>query len=121
MRMKFISLALIAAGAGLLAAAQNPINNVAAGEAVFFGKGNCSTCHEVNGRGGIVGPDLSAAGARTAEALRAKIVNPNAATGGRGGGPQVVVARRADGREIQGVRRSEDTFNLQIVDASGQL
>ena len=120
--MKFISLALIAAGAGLLAAAQNPINNVAAGEAVFFGKGNCSNCHEVNGRGGVVGPDLSAAGTRTPEALRGKILSPNAGTGGRGGGaPLVIVARRADGREIQGVRRNEDTFNLQIVDASGQL
>src|SRR5207249_3576391 len=31
----------------------------AAGEAVFFGAGGCATCHEVHGRGGIVGPDLS--------------------------------------------------------------
>ena len=26
-----------------------------------------------------------------------------------------------DGREIRGVRRNEDTFSLQMVDASGQL
>ena len=120
MRTLFVLIALCVGGAAMLAAPQN--NDIAAGEAVFFGKGNCSSCHEVNGRGGIVGPDLSAAGTRTADALRAKITNPNAgATGARGGGPQVIVARRADGREVQGVRRNEDTFTLQIVDASGQL
>ena len=114
-------IALIAVSAGLLGR-QNSDGNVAAGEGVFFGKGNCASCHEINGRGGIVGPDLSAAGTRTPEALRAKILNPNSAPGGRGGGaPLVVVARRPDGREIQGVRRNEDTFSLQLVDASGQL
>jgi PQQ-dependent dehydrogenase (methanol/ethanol family) len=114
-------IALIAVSAALLAR-QHSDGNVAAGEGVFFGKGNCATCHEINGRGGIVGPDLSAAGTRTPEALRAKILNPNSAPGGRGGGaPLVVVARRPDGREIQGVRRYEDTFSLQLVDASGQL
>jgi len=120
MRTPLFILGLVAGITVVLAAPQN--NDIAAGEAIFFGKGNCSACHEVNGRGGITGPDLSAAGTRTADALRAKIVNPSAApAGGRGGAPQVIVARRADGREVQGVRRSEDTFNLQIVDASGQL
>jgi PQQ-dependent dehydrogenase (methanol/ethanol family) len=122
MRSRILTVAIIATCAAVLAAPQNPENAVAAGEAVFFGKGNCSSCHEINGRGGIVGPDLSAAGTRTPEALRAKILNPNVAPGGRGGTvPLVVVAKRADGREIQGVRRGEDTFTLQIVDASGQL
>src|SRR5262245_16522776 len=122
MRSRILILAIIAAGAVGLAAPQNPGDAVTAGEAVFFGKGTCSSCHEINGRGGIVGPDLSAAGTRTPEALRAKIIDPNAAAGGRGGGaPQVVIAKRPDGREVQGVRRGEDTFTLQIVDASGQL
>src|SRR4030095_12320473 len=116
MRTSFCLLALFAGVAVLLAVPQD--NGIAPGETIFFGKGNCSTCHEVNGRGGIVGPDLSAAGTRSPEALRAKIVNPNSATGGRGGGaPLVVVTRRPDGREIQGVRRYEDTFSLQLVDA----
>src|SRR5438045_9672056 len=51
--------------------------NPAAGEAVFFGVGGCATCHEVNGRGGVVGPDLSGAGRQSAAALRQKIVDPN--------------------------------------------
>ena len=97
-----------------------------AGEATFNGKGGCIGCHEVNGRGGTVAPDLSAVGARTEEALRRKIVDPSApmAAAGRGRGaaaPSVIVARLRDGREIRGVRRNEDTFSLQMVDASGQL
>src|SRR5438046_6840682 len=34
----------------------------AAGERLFFGTARCASCHQVNGRGGIVGPDLSTAG-----------------------------------------------------------
>jgi alcohol dehydrogenase (cytochrome c) len=104
---------------GAVLAAQQP-----AGEVLFFGKAGCGGCHEVNGRGGVTGPDLSAAGTQSAEALRAKILNPNNAVapapGGRGG-ITTVVARMRDGREIQGVRRNEDTFTLQMMDASGQL
>jgi alcohol dehydrogenase (cytochrome c) len=48
-----------------------------------------------------------------------------AEAGGRGRGappaPVVVIATLADGREIRGLRRNEDTFSLQLVDASGQL
>ena len=102
----------------------------AAGETLFFGKAGCTTCHDVNGRGGIVGPDLSNAGRLPPAQLRQKIVDPNSpmatAGGGRGGGrgapaPATVVARTPDGREIRGVRRNEDTFSLQMVDTSGQL
>ena len=48
-----------------------------------------------------------------------------AGVGGRGGRgaapPQVVVATTREGREIRGVRLNEDTFSLQLVDASGHL
>lgn len=106
--------------------AQQPATNsssFATGEALFFGKAGCGSCHEVNGRGGVAGPDLSTAGTRSTEALLAKIRNPNdsAAAFGARGGPSVIVARMRDGREVQGVRRNEDTFSLQMVDASGQL
>jgi len=92
------------------------------GEALFFGKAACASCHEVNGRGGVVGPDLSTAGRLSAEALRQKIVDPNANpnSGGRGG-PSTTVARTKDGKEIRGIRRAEDTFSLLITDISGKL
>jgi len=98
--------------------------DAAAGEAVFFGKAQCSACHDVNGRGGIVGPDLSTAARLPAQALRQKILRPaEPLATGRGAppAPQVIVARTRDGRELRGVRRNEDTFTAQIVDASGTL
>ena len=90
--------------------------NVSAGEALFDGKAACATCHEVNGRGGIVGPDLSSAARLTPAALRQAIVDPNS------GSPKTtVVVTTRDGRTIRGVRRDEDTFSVQLVDATGQL
>ena len=102
--------------------------DASAAETLFFGRAGCASCHEVNARGAIVGPDLSNAGRFAAAVLRAKIVSPNspeAATGGRGGGrggsPATVSVKTLDGREIRGVRRNEDTFSLQMIDLSGQL
>src|SRR5437867_7242036 len=118
---------LAAMGRSLSAdAAATSSGNRAAGEALFFGSAGCGTCHQVNGRGSVVGPDLSTAGRQSRAALRAKILDPNtrvaAARGGRGGfGGQTIVVKTRDDREIRGVRRNEDTFSVQLVDASGQL
>jgi PQQ-dependent dehydrogenase (methanol/ethanol family) len=120
-------------GAPASAAARGALaveGDAAAGESLFFGKAACSSCHEVNARGGITGPDLSNAGRLSPAALRQKIVSPSTpqppVPGARGGGrgappPVTVVARTQAGREIRGVRRNEDTFSVQLVDASGQL
>ena len=99
--------------------------NAISGESLFFGKAACAVCHQVNARGGIVGPDLSNAGRLQAEALRQKILDPNTPVnaGGRGGAPNpstVVVTTKA-GQEIRGVRRSEDSFGLVLVDTTGKL
>jgi PQQ-dependent dehydrogenase (methanol/ethanol family) len=99
------------------------------GEVLFFGKAACADCHEVNARGGIVGPDLSGAGRFTVASLRQKLLEPNsamtAAGGGRGGrgssAPLTIVVKTKDGREIRGVRRNEDRFSLQMTDVSGRL
>ena len=98
--------------------------DAAAGETIFFGKAVCGACHQVNGRGGIVGPDLSSAGKSAAQSLRAKIVEPNAdpdVNGRARRGPGVVVIKTKDGGEIRGSRRAEDTYSLQLVDTSGKL
>jgi len=82
------------------------------GEALFFGKAACASCHGVNGRGGIVGPDLSNAGRLSVDALHQKIVDPNANPNPSGRGrPSIMVARTKDGQEIRGIRRAEDTFS----------
>lgn len=102
--------------------------DTAAGETLFFGRAGCASCHEVNARGGIVGPDLSNAGRLPAAVLRLKIVDPNNPTpsGGRGGNrggttPATVFVKTLEGREVRGVRRNEDTFSLQMIDLSGRL
>ncbi len=126
------SLQNTAASTGPSRGAVAPEGNVAAGEALFFGRAACASCHEINARGGVTGPDLSNAGRLSAATLRQKIVSPNeplppapgarGGGGGRGGAPPVtLVAKMADGREIRGVRRNEDTFSAQVVDASGRL
>ena len=46
----------------------------AEGERLFFGTARCASCHQVNGRGGIVGPDLSTAGRTPVATLRGKIL-----------------------------------------------
>jgi alcohol dehydrogenase (cytochrome c) len=104
--------------AGSVSTNERPAGNVLAGEQVFYGKAACNTCHEVNGRGGIVGPDLSAAGRHSAETLRQKILDPNT-RGQRTPGTLVVKTR--DGQEIRGIRLNEDSYSLQMRDASGKL
>ena len=107
----------------------SPVSNgdPSAGESLFFGAAGCANCHEVNARGGIVGPDLSGAGSLSPAVLRLKIVDPNnpaaqtTVRGSRGSAPRTVTVKTTDGREIKGVRRNEDTFSLQMMDLSGQL
>ena len=118
--------------------AEGVSGDVDAGRIVFEEKGKCLDCHQVNGRGTPVGPDLSAAASLSAGQLQATILNPNQAAGavravapggrrgGRGGRrslPQngVVVVSTVDGAEYRGIRRNEDSFSLQMVDLSGKL
>jgi len=112
---------------------EGPVSGDAvAGKAVFESKGGCLGCHQVNGAGKAVGPDLSAAGQTPAAQLLAKITNPNppagrggargGARGGRGG-PQAVpvTVKMKDGKVITGLRRNNDTFSLQLTDSNGEF
>jgi alcohol dehydrogenase (cytochrome c) len=124
-KLKLALIVTALATTAALSATQQPLPNssgTSAGETLFFGKAGCGACHEVNGRGGVMGPDLSAAGNRSPQELQAKILNPNNSGAiGPGRGPLTIVAKTKSGTEIQGVRRNEDTFTLQLVDASGKL
>ncbi len=100
-----------------------------AGKGIFIGKAGCVACHQVNGSGIPVGPDLSIAGKTPAEQLREAILNPNqppAATARRGrrGSMQLratVIAKTKDGHTYRGVRKNEDSFSLQMVDTTGEV
>ena len=89
-----------------------------AGEKIFSGKGDCVRCHQINGRGGRVGPDLSTVGLWTSRGLRDAILNPNNRVAQR---PEVIKIKTNDGQDIRGVRRNEDTFSIQLMDEHDQI
>jgi cytochrome c oxidase cbb3-type subunit 3 len=94
-----------------------PTGDAANGERIF--RANCSGCHMVNGRGGQLGPDLSRIGsARPRAGLAAKLRGSSAFI--RPGYEPVTLVTRG-GERIRGVRKNEDEFSVQIMDARERL
>lgn len=93
--------------------------NIERGRELFRGKGNCTSCHMVNGVGGRLGPDLSTVGnRRTPEELETDLTKPDESVEPRWWTLRVT---RADGSVIEGLRMNEDTFSLRIMDADENL
>jgi cytochrome c oxidase cbb3-type subunit 3 len=93
--------------------------NVAHGRQIFDGKGRCGECHMVNGRGGLLGPDLSnIAGERSVQFLRESLTQakPHISQG-----YQPVKVVTTDGRSIRGILKNEHNFSLQILDTNNKL
>ena len=110
-----------------LKAPAQPLGDAAHGKQLFYGDANCSGCHMVEGKGGHLGPDLTAAGmARSASALTDSVRNPSRrlapglleATKEFPQEYETVTVVTAKGQEIQGVTMNEDNFSLQMMDAS---
>ena len=81
-----------------------------------YERSGCPGCHRIAGEGSVFGPELTRIGAgRSAEYIRESILNPSADIPEDYTGV-TVVAR--DGRRITGVRINEDTFSVQLRDAS---
>jgi len=92
------------------------------GEGLFWGKAGCFNCHEVSGKGGIVGPDLSGAASFAADALLKKLQDPSdVAQRRRGPGVGTVTVTTSVGQTIEGIRRNEDSFTLMLTDRGGIL
>ena len=93
--------------------------DAARGQALFSGKGNCTSCHRVAGTGSRVGPDLTAIGsARGAMELRRALVDPNADVAPSNRFYRVVLK---DGTTVEGRLLSHDTFTVQLLDTREQL
>jgi len=90
-----------------------------AGEKIFFGRGNCSQCHMVKGRGGRLGPDLSRIGAARSDRYLVESIRDPGRDIPRE--YETVVAVTRDGKRIVGVRRNEDTFSIQLMEQTEQL
>jgi alcohol dehydrogenase (cytochrome c) len=105
--------------------------DIAAGERIFAAR-NCASCHMVRGRGGILGPDLSNVGDRSAAQIEQALRDPGGtpanpargARGPRGGGTpsfRAVTVRLRDGQTIRGIAKNEGPFDLQLLGTDGKL
>lgn len=96
-----------------------PPGDARAGEEFFFGKGQCNSCHMVKGRGAVIGPDLSYAGARsTVEEIRESLLQPGARITP---GYELVTVRLRDGHSLRGFLRTRSNFDLHIQDLQGSI
>jgi cytochrome c oxidase cbb3-type subunit 3 len=102
------------------------------GAQIYASKGACAQCHMISGQGGVFGPDLSDVGRRRSpDYLRRSLIDPSADV------PQSYSAWRSDvslpqnflyvhivtrdGQELSGVRVNEDTFSIQLREATGAI
>ncbi|MBI2685171.1 MAG: c-type cytochrome [Acidobacteria bacterium] len=93
--------------------------NPAKGEQVFQAKANCAKCHMVNGRGGILGPDLSNIGAeRSLAALREALTIPKPIPP-RGYQPAKVTT--TNNQTIEGIVKNQHNTSFQILGADEKL
>jgi PQQ-dependent dehydrogenase (methanol/ethanol family) len=101
-------------------AAEGPLpGDAKAGERFFFGKGQCTSCHMVQGRGSATGPDLSNAGARlTVEEIRESLLEPGARAAA---GYELVSVQLRDGHSLRGFIRSRSNFDLHLQDLQGNI
>jgi putative heme-binding domain-containing protein len=99
--------------------AQTPVRGDARRGGTVYQSAGCASCHTIDGRGGTLGPELTAIGAlRGPSHLRESIVNPKAT---HPPGYLVVNAVTKAGEAIRGVRLNEDVFWVSIRDAAGTV
>ena len=88
------------------------------GKVVFTGKGECLKCHELNGKGGTIGPDLSNIGAQvTLKRLRESL----SVDGPIPAGYQPIKVVTLQGQMIEGIAKNQDGFSIQLLDAQNRL
>jgi cytochrome c oxidase cbb3-type subunit III len=103
--------------------------NVAAGRAIFFGKGGCSSCHMIHGDGGFLGPDLTNIGAaRRLDQLRDSILKTARAASDTGdlygdplAGYRPVVLKLDNGQTVEGIAKHYSNYSVEILDKDGKF
>jgi putative heme-binding domain-containing protein len=88
------------------------------GETLFVSY--CAVCHQVDAVGGRLGPDLSRIGVARSPAT---IINKIRGNDGRAADPDYVpiTLTTATGELIQGIKRNEDLFSIQIIGLDGRI
>lgn len=106
--------------------------NVAHGEEIFWGKGQCGSCHMLGGRGGLRGPDLTnIAGERKSNLIIDALTKPNHRVYGDGGVHlrslppmdtyDAVHVTLNGGRALDGMLLNQDSYSLQVLGDDNQL
>jgi putative heme-binding domain-containing protein len=87
------------------------------GKEIFFGKGECSSCHTISGEGGFLGPDLSGYGASApSKAIRDEIVRSQRLPAQS---YRLAVLITGAGNRLEGLIRNEDNFSVQFQTKDG--
>jgi len=95
------------------------VGDPARGKALFEGKGQCATCHRVNGKGSRLAPDLSEVGAtRLLPELFQALLDPDATM--RPGNRFFRVVTK-DGATLTGRLLNQDSYSVQLLDANERL
>ena len=114
-------------------AIDNPLaGNVAHGEEVFWGKGQCGSCHTLGGKGTFKGPDLTnIAAERKSNLIIDALTKPNHRVYGDGGVHlrslpamdtyDAVHVTLTNGRTVDGVLLNQDGYSLQLMGDDDQL
>src|SRR5437763_11278624 len=96
-----------------------PGGDIKAGEQFFFAKGQCASCHMVQGRGAAIGPDLSSIGTRlTVDEIRQSLLKPGARAVA---GYELSIVQLRDGHSLRGFIRSRSNFDLHLQDLQGSF
>jgi putative heme-binding domain-containing protein len=94
-----------------------PRGNAENGQRLF--RVHCASCHRVNNAGGRLGPDLSRVGVGRARDAMVRRIRGASEDFGPGYAP--VTLTQANGQTIQGVKKNEDNFSVQIMDTRERI
>jgi putative heme-binding domain-containing protein len=89
------------------------------GQAVFAGKGHCTSCHRVGESGSALGPNLTSVGTElTVDQLRKALLDPDFTVPPAYQNYRVITR---DGKAITGRLLNQDPYSLQMIDSNNQL